>query len=32
VTAALTGAQSGPDIKAMFENFTREVYTVNQRK
>lgn len=32
VTAALTGPQSGPDIKGMFENFIRDVYSARQRK
>mmetsp|Transcript_8436 Transcript_8436/g.13994 ORF Transcript_8436/g.13994 Transcript_8436/m.13994 type:complete len:171 (-) Transcript_8436:186-698(-) len=32
VSAALTGPNSGPDIKSMFENFVREVHSVQQRK
>eukprot|EP01038_Epipyxis_sp_PR26KG_P009218 gene9218-12429_t len=32
VTAALTGPQSGPDIKGMFDNFLREVYMIKSRK
>lgn len=29
VSAALTGPDSGPDIKSMYENFVREVYAMH---
>jgi hypothetical protein len=32
VSAALTGPNSAPDIKGMFENFIREIHTIQQRK
>ena len=32
VNAALTGPQSGADVKSMFENFLNELFTLKQRK
>eukprot|EP01036_Dinobryon_divergens_P029932 gene29932-39104_t len=32
VNAALTGPQSGADVKSMFENFLSELFTLKQRK
>eukprot|EP00597_Dinobryon_sp_UTEXLB2267_P005949 CAMPEP_0170079486 /NCGR_PEP_ID=MMETSP0019_2-20121128/15852_1 /TAXON_ID=98059 /ORGANISM="Dinobryon sp., Strain UTEXLB2267" /LENGTH=94 /DNA_ID=CAMNT_0010292961 /DNA_START=315 /DNA_END=599 /DNA_ORIENTATION=- len=32
VSAALTGPQSGADVKSLFENFLNELFTLKQRK
>jgi intraflagellar transport protein 22 len=32
VNAALTTAQSGPDVKSMFDNFLKEIIGIKQRK
>ena len=32
VQASLTTPQSGPDMKNMFENFLKEVYTIKHRR